>query len=99
MAQTPSIGRVVHYMGPGTAGEPGTPGYFKPRPYPADILDVNEDGTLALFVKTKVGHMNLDNIPYSEAYKPNHWSWPPRVPEASQTEIFRDILAVSQVQP
>lgn len=71
----PTIGRVVHYRGPGTAN-----GQFKPQTYPATIVSVGAEEHCTLFVMTEVGHMTLPNIPRADDPEtPSSWSWPPRV--------------------
>ena len=78
-AQSPSIGRVVHYRGPGTAN-----GQFVPTTYPAIITAVHGDTCVDLFVMTKVGMMNLTSILLAEEPdQPSRWSWPPFVPAKS----------------
>lgn len=75
MEQKPSIGRMVHYRGPGTAN-----GQFEPTTYPAVITAVHPENRCDLFVMTKVGMMNLQNISHSESpEEASRWSWPPRV--------------------
>ncbi len=73
--QKPSIGRIVHYRGPGTAN-----GQFKPTTYPAVITQIHNDTDVNLFVMTNVGMMNLQSILLAEEPdQPSRWSWPPRV--------------------
>lgn len=74
--QRPTIGRMVHYRGPGTAN-----GQFQPSTYPAVITAVHTDTCVNLFVMTNVGMMNLTSIQLAEeADQPSRWSWPPYVP-------------------
>lgn len=81
-AQQPSIGRTVHYHGPGHApnGEAPSSLNVPPLTYPADVVAVHGDGmSCTLWVKTHIGFMILPEVPYSEEPKKKHWSWPPRV--------------------
>lgn len=74
MEQQPSIGRVVHYRGPGTAN-----GQFPPKTYPAVVTEVHGPTCVNLFVMTSVGMMNLTSVLLSEdPEKGSCWSWPPR---------------------
>lgn len=73
-AQQPSIGRVVHFVLPSGAHRP------------ADILDVNADGSVALLVKTlyrdQVGQL-LEWISArfdDTGTEPDTWHWPEYVP-------------------
>jgi hypothetical protein len=82
--QQPSIGRVVHYRGPGTAN-----GQFEPQTYPAIITATYQlkpsHLEVDLFVMSRVGHMNLTLIPFStDPCEASHWSWPPYVPPKAQ---------------
>ena len=71
---TPTVGRIVHYRGPGTAN-----GQFTPKTYPAVITTVWNDTCVNLFVMTDVGHMNLTSIERSDSpEEASRWSWPPR---------------------
>ena len=70
----PSVGRVVHYHSYGTPG-----GEFKPLPRAAIVTQVNEDGTIGLCAVNPTGLFFHERCPYSEAPKPGHWNWPPRV--------------------
>lgn len=71
MNQSPSIGRIVHYMKYGTPG-----GEHPMEASPAIITKVSDDNlTCHLFVMNPNGcYFNL--TPYSEEPKPGHWSWP-----------------------
>lgn len=75
MEQVPAIGRIVHYMKYGTPG-----GEHKPEPSAAVITQVLDAETkkCQLFVMNPNG-VYFNPTPYSETYKPGHWSWPPRV--------------------
>ena len=69
--QPPSVGRAVHYQGPGTV-------------YPATVVEVGADDRCTLFVMTHVGSMVLRDIPQADEPTPGHWNWPPFVaPKAS----------------
>lgn len=78
MDQKPSIGRIVHYQGPGTNQVVGS-GNVPPKVYPATIVTVHSDTCVDLFVMTHIGHMSLTSISFSPEYKAGFWSWPPRV--------------------
>lgn len=68
-----TIGRVVHYMRYGTpAGE------HKAEPSPAIITQIidEESQKCQLFVMNPNG-VYFNPTPYSEEYKPGHWSWMP----------------------
>ncbi len=70
----PTIGRTVHYRGPGTSN-----GQFQPKTYPAIITTVHTDTCVNLFVMTDVGHMNINDCQFSEEpSEPSCWTWPPR---------------------
>ena len=72
--QSPTIGRTVHYRGPGTAN-----GQFAPKTYPAIITTVHSENFVNLFVMTDVGMMNLTGIEFTnDPTEPSRWSWPPR---------------------
>jgi hypothetical protein len=72
--QKPSVGRIVHYRGPGTAN-----GQFQPTTYPAVVTRVHTDTCVNLFVMTDVGHMNLTSITLGESPEEvSRWTWPPR---------------------
>lgn len=71
--QQPSIGRVVHYVLPSGAHRP------------ADILDINPDGTVALLVKTRVSDqvgrfLEIDGAVLHSGCIPDTWHWPEYVP-------------------
>jgi hypothetical protein len=68
-----SIGTMVHYC---RYGSPG--GEFKPEPSPAIVTQVFQDKVCQLFVMNPNG-LYFNKTPYSENYKPGHWSWPQRV--------------------
>lgn len=69
----PTVGRMVHYM---RYGSPG--GEHKPEVSPAVITKVLDEttGKCALFVMNPNG-CYFNETPYSEEYKPGHWSWMP----------------------
>lgn len=70
----PTVGRAVHYQSYGTpAGE------YTPQPRAATITEVGEDGKVGLCVMNPTGLFFNQNVPYSDAPKPGHWNWPPRV--------------------
>lgn len=64
---TPSVGRVVHYSDAGA------------DPIAGIITGVNKNGTVALCLFFRGGHLNKDAVPYSEKPAARHWNWPPRV--------------------
>jgi len=72
--QKPSVGRMVHYHSYGTPG-----GEYKPEARAATITQVNEDGTVGLFIMNPTGLFFPTSVKYSDEPKPGHWSWPPRV--------------------
>lgn len=76
----PSVSRVVHFHGTLVTEDNQCEVSL---PFAAIIANVNEDGTVNLFVIDRTGEANAygghQNIPYSEEPKPDHWSWPPRV--------------------
>ena len=76
MPQNPSVGRVVHYCSYGTPG-----GEFQSLARAAIITAVlaADDGTVSLCAINPTGLFFHERCPYSETYKPGHWSWPPRV--------------------
>ncbi len=74
----PTIGRIVHYRGPGTSN-----GQFQPKTYPAIITTVHTDSCVNLFVMTDVGHMNINSCEQGEnADIPSCWTWPSMAPAA-----------------
>lgn len=82
MSQTPSIGRIVHYQGPGTA-DAEKAGKFAPQVYPATITKVHNPTCVNLFVMTDVGHMNLHSVVFGSPGEGGTWFWPPYVPAAA----------------
>jgi hypothetical protein len=70
----PTLGRVVLYVNLGDAE-----GRFKPEPHPAQVVGLNDDGTVALHILYRTGTFNMDAVPFSPTPKPGHWHWPPRV--------------------
>lgn len=76
--QKPSIGRIVHYSGPGTNAVDGS-GYVAPRIYPATIVTVHGEKCVDLFVMTHIGHMNLTSVMLADEPTAGRWNWPPRV--------------------
>ena len=72
--QKPSVGRVVLYHSHGSPN-----GQHSPSAFPADVVAVNENGSLCLFVKTRVGTMTLDAVTEGGPGNAGTWSWPPRV--------------------
>jgi hypothetical protein len=81
MAQSPSIGRMVHYQSYGTPG-----GEFKSDPRAAVVTAVNADGTVDLFVMNPTGIFLNRNVsaggPDASTPTPGCWNWPPFVPPA-----------------
>jgi len=77
----PSVGRIVHYQSYGTPG-----GEYTPQPWAAVITEVDApkptdgDGVcVGLCVLNPTGQFFNQHVPYSDAPKPDHWNWPPRV--------------------
>ena len=77
MSQIPSVGRVVHYQSYGTPG-----GEYLPEPRAAIITEIEGDLSgvrVGLAVMNPTGMFFNQDVPYSDAPKPGHWNWPPRV--------------------
>jgi hypothetical protein len=72
-AQTPSVGRIVHYQAYGTPG-----GEFPSVPRAAIIADVHQDDEVTVCVLNPSG-LFFNRVKYSEDPKPGCWNWPPRV--------------------
>lgn len=72
--QKPSVGRMVHYRSYGTPG-----GEYTPQPRAAVITQVNDDGTVGLFIMNPTGVFFPTSVPYSAEPKSGCWNWPPRV--------------------
>lgn len=83
MAQTPSIGRIVHYHSYGTPG-----GEYLPEPRAAIITAVGKPTyfqyssvptvVASLAVMNPTGTFFNQDVPFAEEPTPGHWSWPPR---------------------
>lgn len=72
----PSVGRIVHYVRPGSAD-----GFFKPEHSAAIITSVTPDG-VGLFVMNPNGvYFNNDGTPYDPNGGPRTWHWPEREDE------------------
>lgn len=80
MAQSPSIGRIVHYTNLGDRD-----GKYPPAVQAAIITGVNEDGTVALHVFYKTGQFDLascafaEDVPAGSEEARGKWTWPARV--------------------
>ena len=73
MIQYPSQGRIVIYRHPGTAD--GT-SLGPVQTSPAIVQDLNEDGTVSLWVFGPTGLFMNDRTHYGDG--PCQWSWPKR---------------------
>jgi hypothetical protein len=73
--QKPSVGRIVHFYQQNT----------DENPIPALVIGVYDDSgkvDLTVFGRSRFAEpttMPGIDVPYSEAPKKGHWSWPPRV--------------------
>jgi hypothetical protein len=70
----PSIGRIVIYNHPGSAG-----GKYPPTQSPAIIQNVAPDGTVRLFVFGPKGQHMDEGLTQGDG--PCQWNWPPRIEE------------------
>lgn len=69
----PTLGRIVHFVPPQECVGPKSL-----TMYAAIIAQVNDNDTCEL---ATVGPNSLyfqHHVPFSQDYKPGHWSWPPR---------------------
>lgn len=73
-AQKVTVGRIVHFVPPSNKVGPDSI-----KLVAAIVTGVNPDGTcdLSTFGPTSI-YFQLA-IPFSEAYAPGHFSWPPKV--------------------
>lgn len=73
-AQKVTVGRIVHFIPPTKNVGPDSI-----KLVAAIVSGVNSDGTcdLATFGPTSLYFQQA--IPFSEEYKPGHFSWPPKV--------------------
>jgi hypothetical protein len=78
MSRKLTVGRMVRYVGPGTAMV-GGPGSVASREYPAVIVTAYDDDTADIFVMTHIGHMTLQGVSRSEEPSPGRWCWPKMV--------------------
>lgn len=70
--QAPSICRMVVYNHPGSAD-----GKYPPRKSPAVVQEVNEDGSVNLFVMSVTGGIFFAQK-CTEGEGGSQWNWPPR---------------------
>ena len=71
----PTIGRIVLYQRHGSPN-----GQHKSEPSPAVVTQVNEDGTVSLFVMNPNGvYFNHNTKQDEHGAGPGTWRWPPRV--------------------
>jgi hypothetical protein len=73
-APVPTIGRTVLYQRHGSPN-----GQHKAEPSPAVVTQVNDDGTVSLFVMNPNGVYFNHATKYDESAGPGTWRWPPRV--------------------
>jgi hypothetical protein len=73
--QTPSIGRMVHYVAYGTPG-----GEYKAGAHRAAVItQVNEDGTVGLFIMNPTGVFFPTSVMGDQTgNQPGTWHWPER---------------------
>jgi hypothetical protein len=81
VSQTPSVGRVVHYVSHGTpAREDGTQAYAS-ECRAAIITETYGEGidTVGLAVLNPTGQFFNRSVPYDEGAAGGSWHWPERV--------------------
>lgn len=69
--QKPTVGRIVHYYSTEADIKDG-------EPIAALIVSTFGEGIVALTLFLPNG-LAWEEAPFSEAPRPGHWSWPPRV--------------------
>ncbi|TQE33061.1 hypothetical protein [Streptomyces ipomoeae] len=76
--QTPTIGRIVHYVSRGSAD-----GVFAPACRAALVTAVDDTGQPALTVFTPEGHFSHPPLPHADATEERGgtWHWPERAPQ------------------
>ncbi len=78
MEQKPSIGRVVHYTNLGSVNDNGEM-IYPPTQQAALIVWTDGEAVDLLVFYRGGGQFPMSDVPYSDAYKRGHWSWPVRV--------------------
>lgn len=76
MIPRPSIGRIVHYVAPGSAD-----GTYPPAHRAAIVTEADETGHVSLAVMNPNGMHFVDSIRYSPDGEPFTWHWPEIVEE------------------
>ena len=69
----PSVGRIVHYQSYGTPK-----GEYDSLARAAVVTQVNEDGTVGLFIMNPTGVFFPTSVRHANPPKAGCWSWPPR---------------------
>jgi hypothetical protein len=69
----PSIGRIVHYVAPGSAD-----GTYPPAHRAAVITEVDSTGLVSLMVFNPTGAHWVQELAYDEGGTPFTWHWPER---------------------
>lgn len=70
--QTPTIGRVVHYVSRGSKD-----GVFEPTHRAAVITEINYEDSVGLCVLNPLG-IFFDDADYDPSFTPGTWHWPER---------------------
>ncbi len=82
----PSVGRIVHYTSLGSGDENGPPEQqaaivisVKKMPLEDPTQHTERDYEVCLHIFDRAGAFFRDDVPFSDTYEPDHWTWPKQV--------------------